>query len=73
MGFLIKNKELYREIEADYVIKNGKVYVKCKTWVSFDEKVIRGETIMNYINNKNSHLKKLQWLDKYILSKEYIR
>ena len=66
MSFIVEEDHLYREVEKDYVLKDGKVYIKCKPWVTFEDKVIRGETIINYINKKNSHLKKLNWLDKYI-------
>jgi hypothetical protein len=66
MAFIVEDESLYREVEKDYVLKDGKVYMKCKSWVTFDDKVIRGETIMNYINKKNSHLKKLRWLEEYI-------
>ena len=64
MSFISKDDQLYRLTDKKYIIKDGKVYLKCKDWVNIEGKSMRAQTIVNYIESKKNNTK--NFLDELI-------
>lgn len=52
MNFLLNEHSLYKEATGDYVIKNGKLYLKCTDWIKLENKTIRSATIIRHMKKQ---------------------